>query len=100
MREAYNVDLLAPDPYDVSALVISRWACPLEKEKPLCERLYLSLCSWFIHDRIRREPEWARQPQLLIPNLACRSNDLVQRDLRTLERRLNDRATVTSVNVV
>ena len=91
--EVHEVDLFAPDPYDVSALIISTWACPEDKEKPLRDRLYLSLCSLFIRDRIRRELEWAQQPQSLVPNLACRSEYIVQRDLRTLERRLKDRET-------
>ena len=29
VTEVYEVDLFAPDPYDVSALIISTWACPV-----------------------------------------------------------------------
>jgi hypothetical protein len=91
--DTHYVDLFSRYPYEVSSLVIASWACPLEKEKVLREQLYLTLCARFIRDRIRREPEWAKLPHLLIPNLTCRSEDLLRRDVRTLERRFKDRAT-------
>lgn len=59
MRECYEVDLFAPDPFEVSALIISNWAWPGVSETSGRERLYLSLCSWFIRDRAGREPNWA-----------------------------------------
>lgn len=93
MRETINVDLYAPDPYEVAALIISALACPEEKEKAARDRLYLSLCSFFIRERCAREPEWGKQPQLVIPNQACRAETDIRRDFRTLERRLVDRVT-------
>ena len=93
MGEIYNVDLFSPDAYIVSALVIASWVCPEDKDKTLREQLHLTLCSRFIRDRMRREPEWAQKPQRLIPNVACRSENLLRRDVRTFERRFKDRAT-------
>ena len=93
MPEVYEVDLNGPDPYDVTALIISNWASPEDKVTALRERLYLSLCSWFIRDRARREPDWAQRPQLIIPNQACRKEDDVRSDVKTLERRFKDRMT-------
>ena len=93
MPEVYEVDLFATDPYDVSALIISTWACPEDKEKALRERLYLSLCSLFIRDSARRGAEWAQRPQLIIPNQACRAEDDIRSDVKTLERRFKDRMT-------
>lgn len=99
MGEIYNVDLFSAYPYEVSALVIASWLCPEDKDKTLREQLRLTLCSRFIRDRIRREPEWAQKPQRLIPNLACRSEDLLRRDVRTFERRFKDRATAGHIAV-
>ena len=93
MRETIYVDLYTPDPYEVSACIISTLACPEDKEKATRERLYLSLCSLFIRDRCVRKPEWGKRPQLIIPSQACRSEADIQRDFRTLQRRLKDRAT-------
>lgn len=93
MPDIYEVDLFADDPYDVSALVMSRWLVPNEKESKFRDRLYLSLCSWFIRDRAARDPQWAKQPQMLIPNQACRSQDDLRRDLKTFNRRFKDRVT-------
>lgn len=93
MGEIYHVDLFSPDAYIVSALVIASWVCPEDKDKTLREQLHLTLCSRFIRDRMRREPEWAQKPQRLIPNVACRSENLLRRDVRTFERRFKDRAT-------
>ena len=93
MRETINVDLYAPDPYEVSALIISALARPEEKEKAARDRLYLSLCSFFIRERCAREPEWGKQPQLVIPNQACRAEIDIRRDFRTLQRLLKDRVT-------
>lgn len=47
MRECFEVDLFAPDPYEVSALIISNWAWPGASETSGHQRLYLSPCSWF-----------------------------------------------------
>jgi hypothetical protein len=95
MRECYEVNLYAPDPYEVSALIISSWAWPGAGaiETAGRERLYLSLCAWFIRDRAAREPEWAQQPQWINPNQACRADADIKRDRRTLDRRITDRVT-------
>lgn len=99
MRECYEVDLFAPDPYEISALVISNWAWPGANETAGRERLYLSLCSWFIRDRAEREPEWAQNPQMIRPNQACRSDGDLRRDFRTLNRRIKDRTMVGHVAI-
>ena len=99
MRESYEVDLFAPDPFEVSALIISNWAWPGANENSGRERLYLSLCSWFIRDRAAREPNWAQNPQLIRPNQACRSDADLRRDFRTLDRRLKDRAMAGNVAI-
>lgn len=95
MRECYQVDLYAPDLYEVSALIISTWAWPGAGAGEVAgrERLYLSLCAWFIRDRAVREPEWAEQPQALRPDQACRADADIKRDRRTLDRRIKDRVT-------
>ena len=92
MPEVYEVDLFAPDPYDVSALIISTWACPEDKEKTLRDRLYQSLCAVFIRNRVIDDREWAQQPQLIIPDQACRSLADIRRDTRTLIGRIKRRA--------
>lgn len=99
MREAYEVDLHAPDSYDVSALIISLWLCPEEEEKVRRESIYMSLCSWFIRDRASREPKWAERPQWIIPNQACWAEKNIRADLNSFVRRLRDRVAAGDIAI-
>ena len=92
MPNSYEVDLTGADPFEVTALVISIWACPEDKDQAFRERLYLSLCGIFIRCRAARDPLWAQQPQLITPSQACRSTDEIRRDMRTFDRRIKQRA--------
>jgi len=93
MREIFEVDLSAPDLFEVAALVISTWAWPGATEAAGRHRLYLSLCSWFIRDHAARDPEWAQQPQWIRPDQACRADADIKQDRRTLDTRIKDRVT-------
>ena len=93
MREIYQVDLAGPQLFEVSALLISNLAWPGPHEAAGRERLYLSLCAWFIRDQAARDPQWAGRPQLIRPDYACRAEAYIKRDVRTLDRRLRDRVT-------
>jgi hypothetical protein len=97
----YEVNLYTPDTHEVAALIISAWACPTDKptDTELREQLYLSLCSLFIRDRAARDPDWAQQPQWINPNQACRAEKNIQRDIRTLGRRIKDRVAVGNIAV-
>jgi hypothetical protein len=93
MRDIYQVSLAGPHLFEVSALLISNLAWPGSQEAAGRERLYLSLCAWFIRDQAARDPDWAGRPQWIRPDYACRADDAIKRDVRTLERRLKDRVT-------
>jgi hypothetical protein len=99
VREEYLVDLFTPDPFEVAALIISRWAWPGVNEAVGRDRLYLSLCSWFIRDHAARDPAWAEQPQWIRPDQACRADADIKRDRRTLDTRLKDRVTAGRISI-
>ena len=91
MREIFEVQV-EPDDYEVPALVLSALTWPAVSEAQGRQRLYLSLCSWFIRDRAARDSDWASERRMIHPTYACRSEADIHRDLRTFERRFKDRA--------
>lgn len=88
----FEVNLADPFPYDAAALVLAHLAWPGQKEGRQRDNAYLSLCALLIRDRAARDQAWASAPQQLVPNLACRADEYVTRDLRTIDRRMRDRA--------
>lgn len=91
MGSLFEVNLYDPFPYDASALVLSCLAWPGAREQAARDNAYLSLCAFLIRDRAARDEAWGSTPQAIVPNLACRAEDIIHRDLRTIDRRMRDR---------
>jgi hypothetical protein len=87
----YEVDFEGSQPFEISALVLANLARPGEAEAKARDELYQSLLSWLIRDRCGRDPEWCEKPQRIIPVYMCRSERLIERDMRTFWRCLRDR---------
>ena len=93
MERVFEVDFAGSNPLEVSALFLSLVARPGATEVAEQQNLYGSIYAWMLRERCIREPQWAAQPQHLVPLYACRSEGVILRDLKTLDRRLRDRLT-------
>ena len=91
MGNNYEVDFGGSQPFEISALILANLARPGEAEAKARVELYGSLLSWLIRDRCSRDPEWGNSPQLIIPVYMCRSERLIERDMRTVWRCMRDR---------
>ena len=99
MSTTYLINLSAPQPYESQALIVATLARPSANEVGEREKLYLSLCSWLIRERAARDPVWADELQPMTPRHACRREDDIKRDMKTLDRRLRDRITAGYIAV-
>jgi hypothetical protein len=89
---AYCIDFNCLEVYEAGALLVTRLAFPGESEAEETQsRVHASLCAYALRARGEIEPEWAVSPQPIKPIYALRSQRDIDRDLRTLERRLRDR---------
>jgi hypothetical protein len=78
--------------YEAGAMLVTRLAFPGESEaEETCSRVHASLCAYALGARCEIEPDWATSPQTIKPIYALRRQCDIDRDLRTLERRLRDR---------
>jgi hypothetical protein len=46
-----------------------------------------------LHERCERDPDWANQPQWIVPRLALRPEEHIQKDMRRFDRLVRDRLT-------
>lgn len=91
MGPNYEVDFEGSQPLEISALILANLARPGEADAKARVELYRSLLSWLIRDRCSRDPEWGENPQRIIPAYMCRDERLIERDMRTVWRRVRDR---------
>jgi hypothetical protein len=78
--------------YEAGAILITLLAYPDESEPE--ERrgnVHASLCAYALRARCEIGPDWATSPQAIKPIYALRIQRDIDRDLRTLQRRLRDR---------
>ena len=77
---------------EIGALIVTRLAFPGESEPEETQsRVHASLCAYALRVRGEIEPDWAVSPQPIKPIYALRRQCDIDRDLRTLLRRLRDR---------
>ena len=90
--DAYSIDFSRLEVYEVGALLVTRLAFPGESEPEETQsRVHASLCAYALRARGDIEPDWAVSPQPIKPIYALRRQCDIDRDLRTLLRRLRDR---------
>ena len=77
--------------YEAGAALISVLAYPGDSEEEIRAAVHASLCHHALRVICEMEPDWALFPQPMKPIYALRTSREVNRDLRTLQRRLRDR---------
>jgi hypothetical protein len=85
------IDFRRLEVYEAGALLVTMLAYPDESEDTRAE-VHASLCVHALRTRCAMEPDWTVPPQLMKPVYALRRQHESDRYLRTLERRLRDRA--------
>jgi hypothetical protein len=89
---AHSIDFSRLEVYEIGALIVTRLAFPGESEPEETQsRVHASLCAYALRVRGEIEPDWAVSPQPIKPIYALRRQCDIDRDLRTLLRRLRDR---------
>jgi hypothetical protein len=87
-----RVDFRQLEVYEVGALLLTWLALPGEKEsEERRSRVHASLCAYALRAKYETDPEWLASPQPIKLVYALRRQLDINRDLRTLERRLRDR---------
>src|SRR6202047_5537673 len=84
------VDLNRVEVYEAGASLITLLAYPREREE-VWAQVHASLCSYALRIKSASEPDRATVPQPIKPVYAFRLEQDIERDLKTLERRMRDR---------
>jgi hypothetical protein len=84
------IDFNGVEVYEAGALLITLLAYPGEKEE-VWAQVHASLCSYALRIKSASEPDRATVPQPIKPVYAFRLEQDIERDLKTLERRMRDR---------
>jgi hypothetical protein len=78
--------------YEIGAWLLTRLAFPGENEsEERFSQVHASLCAYALRSKYETDGEWPVAPQSIKPIYALRPQGSIDRDLRTLERRLRDR---------
>jgi hypothetical protein len=86
------IDFRRLEVYEAGAMLVTRLAFPgLSESEETHARVHASLCAYALRTACENEPDRAIAPQRIKPIYALRSQPDIQRDLRTLQRRLRDR---------
>jgi hypothetical protein len=87
-----HVDFRRPEVYEIGARLVTWLAFPGEEESEERRgRVHASLCAYALRAKYETDPEWLVAPQPIKPIYALRPQWDIDRDLKTLERRLRDR---------
>lgn len=89
--EEITLDLRALAPYELGAIVLTLLAYPSAEDEESRGRLQRTLCHVYLKARAEGDETWACAPQLIKPLYAFVDPKDVNRDLRTIKRRLRDR---------
>ena len=92
MQENFILDFSRLEDYEIGTLLITILAYPKIDQEEDRGGLHASLCNQFLYDRSVKDQTWAASPQLIKPVYAFRSEALIKKDTRKLERLLRDRA--------
>jgi hypothetical protein len=88
----YVLDLERLEVYEAGAILVTLLAYPGVSDTCATRgRVHRMLCAGSLLARRETDPEWAAAPQRIKPNYAFVSEQAIERNLRTLERRLRDR---------
>jgi hypothetical protein len=86
------LDLFHHEAYEVGATLVACLAHPGPSDRDKTrDNLHETLCAVALITRCEMSPEWAAAPQWIKPSYACLSEQTIERDLKTVERRLRDR---------
>lgn len=78
--------------YEIGATLLTWLAFPGEKEsEERRSRVHASLCAYALRAKYETNSEWLVSPQSIKPIYALRPQFDIDRDLKTLQRRLRDR---------
>jgi hypothetical protein len=78
--------------YEIGATLLTWLAFPGEKEsEERRSRVHASLCAYALRAKYEADAEWLVSPQSIKPIYALRPQFDIDRDLKTLQRRLRDR---------
>lgn len=78
--------------YEIGATLLTWLAFPGEKEsEERRSRVHASLCAYALRAKYETDSEWLVSPQSIKPIYALRPQFDIDRDLKTLQRRLRDR---------
>jgi hypothetical protein len=78
--------------YEIGAWLLTRLAFPGKNEsEERFSRVHASLCAHALRTKYETDGEWLVSPQPIKPLYALRPQEDIDRNLRTLERRLRDR---------
>jgi hypothetical protein len=87
-----RVDFNRLEVYEIGAMLVTWLAFPGAAEsEEVRSRVHASLCAYALRAKYETEPEWLVSPQPIKPIYALRPQWDIDRDLRTLQRRLRDR---------
>ena len=86
------IDFRRLEVYEAGAMLVTWLAFPgADGSEETRGRVYASLCAYALRSRYETEPAWSLSPQPIKPIYALRGQRDINRDLRTLQRRLRDR---------
>ena len=86
------LNLCPHEAYEVGAALVTCLAYPGPSDTDETRgALHKTLCALALHTRCEVSPEWAAASQWIKPSYACLSEETIERNLKTLERRLQDR---------
>jgi hypothetical protein len=87
-----HADFRRLEVYEIGARLVTLLAFPGEREsEKVRSRVHASLCAYALRAKYETDREWLVAPQSIKPIYALRPQFDIDRDLRTLQRRLRDR---------
>jgi hypothetical protein len=87
-----DVDFRRLEVYEVGAWLLTWLAFPGEREsEEVRSRVHASLCAYALRAKYETDADWLVSPQSIKPIYALRPQFDIDRDLKTLQRRLRDR---------
>jgi hypothetical protein len=87
-----RIDCEQLEVYEIGASLLTRLAFPGKQEsEERLSRVHASLCAYALRAKYETDGEWLVSPQPIKPIYALRPQFDIDRDLKTLQRRLRDR---------
>jgi hypothetical protein len=87
-----RIDFQQLEVYEIGAMLLTWLAFPDKSgSEEIRSRVHASLCAYALRAKYETDPEWLVSPQSIKPIYALRPQWDIDRDLKTLQRRLRDR---------